>query len=142
MQEAKQAGLIVGVCTTSDVKAAHSVAEKALAGIPLDFVLAGDMVPKKKPDPEIYQLALNNCHLTALECIVVDDSHIGLLAARNAGLRVLVTTNPYTANEDFEGAELVLTCLGDPDGEKATLIAGTPPPGFDGVLHVEQLMAR
>jgi HAD superfamily hydrolase (TIGR01509 family) len=140
MREAKQAGLIVGICTTSDVKAAHVIADQILADISLDFVLAGDMVAKKKPDPEIYLLALKNCDLTATQCIVVEDSHNGLLAAKNAGLRVVVTTNPYTEKEDLAAADLILTCLGDPDGEKAQLVSGSPPPGLDGVLHVDQLM--
>ncbi len=128
MQEANQAGLVIGICTTSDVKAAHAVAYKMLSDIKLEFVLAGDMVTKKKPDPEIYNLALKNCALIPEECIVVEDSRNGLLAAKNAGLRVIATTNPYTEKEDLHEADLILTCLGDPDGEKAARIAGSLSP--------------
>ncbi len=141
MQEANQAGLVIGICTTSDVKAAHAIAYKVLADIKLSFVLAGDMVTKKKPDPEIYNLAMQNCGLGPQECLVVEDSRNGLLAAKNAGLRVVATTNPYTEKEDLHEAELILTCLGDPQGEKAVLKAGSLGPGFDGVLHVAQLAA-
>jgi HAD superfamily hydrolase (TIGR01509 family) len=142
MQEANQAGLIIGICTTSDVNAAHTVAYKILSDIKLDFVLAGDMVTKKKPDPEIYNLAMRNCSLTPTECVVVEDSRNGVLAAKNAGLRVIATTNPYTEKEDLHEADLIMTCLGDPDGEKATLVAGSLDSGFDGVLHVSQVQRK
>jgi len=139
MKEANQAGLLIGVCTTSDVKAAQAIAYQMLSEIKLQFVLAGDMVTKKKPDPEIYNLALKNCALSPAECIVVEDSRNGLLAAKNAGLRVVVTTNPYTAQEDLHEADLILTSLGDPNGEKGALVKGHLGAGFDGVLHVTQL---
>jgi HAD superfamily hydrolase (TIGR01509 family) len=142
MQEANQAGLIIGICTTSDVNAAHTVAYKILSDIKLDFVLAGDMVTKKKPDPEIYNLALKNCSLTPDECVVVEDSRNGVLAAKNAGLRVIATTNPYTEQEDLHESDLILTCLGDQGGEKATLVAGSLAPSFDGVLHVSQVQQK
>ncbi len=141
MREANQAGLVIGICTTSDVNAAHTVAYKILADIKLDFVLAGDMVTKKKPDPEIYNLALKNCNLLPAECVVVEDSHNGVLAAKNAGLRVIATTNPYTEKEDLHEADLILTCLGDADGEKAKLVAGSLA-GFDGVLTVSQVQLK
>ncbi|HEX9013727.1 MAG TPA: HAD-IA family hydrolase, partial [Anaerolineaceae bacterium] len=142
MQEAKAAGLIIGICTTSDVNAAHAIAYKILADVKLDFVIAGDMVGKKKPDPEIYLLALKNCSLSPDEVVVVEDSRNGLMAAKNAGLRVIATTNPYTEKEDLHEADLILTCLGDPDGEKGVLTAGRLDGPFDGVLHVSQVQER
>ena len=142
MKEINQAGLVIGICTTSDVNAAHTVAYKILSDIKLDFVLAGDMVSKKKPDPEIYNLALKNCALNPDECIVVEDSRNGLLAAKNAGLRVIATTNPYTEKENLHEADLILTCLGDPDGEKGILRAGNLGSEFKGFLNMDQVIAQ
>ncbi|OQY37974.1 hypothetical protein B6228_05185 [Candidatus Atribacteria bacterium 4572_76] len=96
MKEAMNRGLKVGICTTSNEKAAHAVAYEILKDIKFDFVLAGDVVKKKKPDPEIYLLALKKGGLKAEECIVVEDSRNGLLAAKAAGMNVVVTTNHYT----------------------------------------------
>jgi len=56
MKEAMNRGLKVGICTTSNEKAAHAVAYEILKDIKFDFVLAGDVVKKKKPNPEIYLL--------------------------------------------------------------------------------------
>ena len=141
MQEAMQAGLRLGVCTTANERSANAIAKGMLGDINLEFVLAGDVVSKKKPDPEIYLLALEKSGLAPEECIVIEDSRNGLLAAKAAGLRAVATTNIYTENEDLSDASIVVTSLGDPDGEKGVLKASDKPIEFDGVLHADQLIA-
>jgi beta-phosphoglucomutase-like phosphatase (HAD superfamily) len=111
-----------------------------LGEIDLEFVLAGDVVSKKKPDPEIYLLALERTGLAPDECIVVEDSHNGILAAKAAGLRAVATTNIYTEKEDLSDASIVVTSLGDPDGEKGILKESHKALEFDGILHVDQLI--
>jgi HAD superfamily hydrolase (TIGR01509 family) len=141
MQEAMQAGLRLGVCTTANERSANAIAKGMLGDIDLEFVLAGDVVSKKKPDPEIYLLALKESGLSPEECIVIEDSRNGLLAAKAAGLRAVATTNIYTEKEDLSDASIVVTSLGDPDGEKGELKQSDKPFEFDGVLHADQLIA-
>lgn len=140
MQEAMKAGLRLVVCTTSDEKAANAIAYKILKDIKFDFVLAGDIVKKKKPDPAIYNLALEKTGLKPDECMVVEDSRNGVLAGKAAGLYVVATTNIYTEKENLSDADIVVTCLGDPDGEKGTLKQGGKGLDYDGVLRVDQLV--
>ncbi|HKZ54262.1 MAG TPA: HAD-IA family hydrolase [Anaerolineales bacterium] len=142
MKEAMAADLRLGVCTTSSEQAAHTIAYKILKDIRFEFVLAGDIVKKKKPDPEIYHLALQKTGLQPGECLVIEDSRNGVLAGKAAAMRVVATTNPYTEQEDLSEADLIVSCLGDPDGERGVLKKA--PPGFaiDGVLHVAQLVAQ
>ena len=139
MEEAMESGLKIAVCTTSNEKAAKAVTEKVLSDIKFDAVLAGDVVSKKKPDPEIYNLALSKLGLKPEECFVVEDSRNGVLAAKAAGLNVVVTTNGYTEKEDVSDGDIIVSCLGDPDGEKAEMRKGDVP-GFDGVLHLNQIV--
>jgi len=136
MQEAMAAGLKIGVCTTSNEQAAKAITEKILSDIKFDIVLAGDVVKNKKPDPEIYNLALSRTGLKADEVMVVEDSRNGVLAAKAAGAHVIVTTNSYTEKEDVSGGDIIVTCLGDPNGEKGRLTKAGPDLKFDGVLHV------
>ena len=56
-------------------------------------VFAGDVVPKKKPDPAIYLLAAKELGVEPGRCVVVEDSHIGVRAAKAAGMRCMVTTS-------------------------------------------------
>ncbi|MBN1147076.1 MAG: HAD-IA family hydrolase [Anaerolineales bacterium] len=139
MKEIAGAGLTIGVCTTSNEKAAHAVAYGILADIPFNFVLAGDIVSKKKPDPEIYNLALSKTGLKPDECLVIEDSRNGVLAAKAAGMHIVATTNVYTEKEDLSDADVIATCLGDKDGEKGILKKGKIE-GYDGVLRLEQLI--
>ncbi|MDY6875431.1 MAG: HAD-IA family hydrolase [Chloroflexota bacterium] len=140
MQEAMDAGLTLGVCTTSNERAAHAVAHNILQDIKFDFVLAGDVVSKKKPDPEIYNLALQKTGLQPEECIVIEDSRNGVLAARAAGMNIVATTNVYTERENLSEADIIVTCLGDPDGEKGKLKQGGEDLDYDGVLQIDQLI--
>ena len=141
MKEVNDAGLLLGICTTSNEKAAQAVVNGLLSDIKFEFVLAGDIVSKKKPDPEIYNLALEKSGFAPDECIVIEDSRNGVLAARAAGLNIVATTNIYTASEDLSDANIKVTCLGDVDGEKGELKAGGEGIDYDGVLRLEQLMA-
>jgi HAD superfamily hydrolase (TIGR01509 family) len=138
MKEAMDSGLKIAVCTTSNEQAAKAITEYILSDIKFDLVLAGDVVSKKKPDPEIYNLALSKLELAPGEAFVVEDSKNGVAAAKAAELQTIVTTNPYTEKEDVSAADIVVSSLGDPDGEKAKLRKGLIP-GFEGVVHVKQL---
>jgi HAD superfamily hydrolase (TIGR01509 family) len=140
MQEAMAAKLKVGVCTTSNEEAAKTLTTQILKDIKFDVVLAGDIVKKKKPDPEIYNLALEKTGLKPTECLVIEDSRNGVLAAKAAGMFVVATTNPYTEKEDLHEADLIVTCLGDPDGEKGKLKQGGEGLAYDGVLRVDQMV--
>lgn len=80
-----------------------------------ECIAAGDVVPAKKPAPDIYHHALRECGLTAADCLAIEDSENGLRAARAAGVPTLVTVSHYTQGQDFSGARLVLDHLGEPE---------------------------
>lgn len=123
IDEAMAAGVQLGVCTTSNPKFIDAVLdlfgpERKAA---FSFVHAGDIVSKKKPDPEIYLLAQQTLGLPATDCIVIEDSRNGLLAATGAGFPTLITTSTYTVEEDFTGAVEVVPELGDAPNVRVTL---------------------
>src|SRR4030067_2162403 len=114
------ASLKIGVCTTSNEQAARTITGKILSDIKFDIILAGDVVSKKKPDPEIYNLALSQTGLKPDEVIVVEDSKNGVLAGKAANNYVIVTTNYYKEKEDVSGGDIIVTCLGGSAGEKGS----------------------
>lgn len=123
---AQDAGWKLGVASTSAEASVHAILEYAIGkerAERFDVFLAGDCVPKKKPAPDIYLLALEKLGVEPAGVLVVEDSRNGLEAAHAAGLRCLVTVNGYTEKEDFSEAILVVSSLGDPDGEQTTVIA-------------------
>ncbi|CAI5994481.1 unnamed protein product [Closterium sp. NIES-65] len=78
----------------------------------LDCFLAGDDVPKKKPDPTIYKIAAHRLGVPPSSCLVVEDSVIGLQAALGAGMRCVITYMPSTKSQDFTGAVTAFDDLG------------------------------
>jgi HAD superfamily hydrolase (TIGR01509 family) len=112
MEEVNADGLLLGICTTSNEKTAEAIRSTMLADIDFEFILAGDCVSKKKPDPEIYEKAVEKAGIRPDEGIVIEDSHIGTAAAKTAGLNVVATVNGYTKDEDMSNADLVLSCFG------------------------------
>lgn len=110
-------GWTVAVASTSAEASVRAVLENAVGPEQAArcHVFAGDVVPHKKPAPDIYLRVLEDLALDPAGCVVVEDSEIGCRAAIAAGLTTVVTTSAYTADEDFTGAALVLPHLGDPD---------------------------
>lgn len=124
VDEALAAGVRLAVCSTSNERSVNAVVEKLLGPrrkAKFDVILAGDVVSKKKPDPEIYSLVLDRLKLKPTECVVVEDNRNGLLAAKGAGMHCVVTTNEYTEDEDFAEADLVVSELGDPPAVQVDL---------------------
>jgi HAD superfamily hydrolase (TIGR01509 family) len=113
--EALEAGVQVAVCSTSNEAAVSGIVRKMLGPkvAAVMRVFAGDVVPKKKPAPDIYLLAAQELGVTPARCVVIEDSHIGLRAAKAAGMRCVVTTSGYTADEDFSQADAVFPEIGN-----------------------------
>ena len=89
-----------------------------------DAIGAGDVVPHKKPAPDIYYWVLDKLKLPATECVAVEDSQNGLKASLAANITTIITTSEYTHSQNFDGAALVLTDLGETN-LPATMIANT-----------------
>ena len=123
--EAHAAGWQLAVCSTSAQASVRAILEHAV-GVEMAarfLVLAGDVVPAKKPAPDIYLLATERLGIEPADAVVVEDSRNGLLAAHGAGLATLVTVNGYTRDEDFSEAALVVSSLGDPEAEPIEVLA-------------------
>lgn len=140
MREAMDADLMIGICTASDQRSSTTIAKTMLPDIDFHFILAGDMVSRKKPDPEIYLRALAIAGIKPDECFVVEDSQKGLQAAKLAGIRAIATTNMFTENEDLGAADIVVNRLGDPEGKKGILKYAKYDLNFDGVMYLDSIL--
>jgi HAD superfamily hydrolase (TIGR01509 family) len=116
VQEAKGEGWGLAVASTSAEESVRGVLDYVVGkDLSAEFlVLAGDIVPKKKPAPDIYNLALERLGISADDSLIIEDSRNGLLAAAAAGVRCLVTLSSYTWEEAMDEALLVVSDLGEP----------------------------
>ena len=144
-EEAAAAGWTLAVASTSaeaSVRAVltHAVGPELAAGF---HVFAGDIVPAKKPAPDIYLHALRELGAETSDTLVIEDSANGLQAALAAGLTTVVTVSSYTVDEDFAGAALVVSSLGDPGGPATEVLsdpAGIRPQPYVRLEHLAAIL--
>ena len=133
--EAREAGLRLAIATTTTPENVTALLRCSLAPDSADWfevIAAGDIVPAKKPAPDIYLWTLQRLQLSALACLAFEDSINGLRASLGAGIPTLVTVNDYTQDQDFSGALAVLDQLGDA-GQPVRLLHGELPAGTEQV---------
>lgn len=129
LREARAEGLRLAIATTTEQENVVALLEHWLGGEAprwFEVIGAGDVVATKKPAPDIYLYVLDRLLLPARRCLALEDSQNGLLSARGAGLKTLVTVNDYTRGHDFSGAALVLDKLGTPE-DGFRVLAGRAP---------------
>jgi HAD superfamily hydrolase (TIGR01509 family) len=140
LEEARGAGLALAIATTTTPANVVHLLESTLGRESVEWfsvIAAGDVVPAKKPAPDVFEYVLRHLNLPAEACLAFEDSANGLQSALGAGLRTVVTVNGYTRHEDLGGALLVLDQFGEPRSPCKVL---TGPEVEGGYLTVDQLM--
>lgn len=141
--EALDAGWLVAVASTSALGSVEAVLDTVIGAdlrSRLAGVFAGDVVPAKKPAPDIYLLALDTLGLAKDEAVVIEDSWGGAQAAAAAGLAHIVTVSHFTADDDFPAATSVVSDLGEAGAPSITL-RGPDLTRADGTITVASLEA-
>ena len=114
--EARAAGLRLAIATTTTLENVLALLRTRLGPESIDWFDAigtGDIVPTKKPAPDIYLWVLDRLELPAADCLALEDSALGLRSALAAGIPVVATESMYTRGQDFTGARAVLSDLSD-----------------------------
>lgn len=147
LHEARAAGLRLAIATTTTPANVEALLLHTLGAESLDWfevIAAGDIVPAKKPAPDIYNYALEKLGLDPSECLAFEDSINGIRASRGANLKTIITINDYTRDDDFSEAVLVLDQFGEPDAPcqvlagEAAVLNGT---AFLDVAALQRLQA-
>jgi HAD superfamily hydrolase (TIGR01509 family) len=140
--EARAQGLILAVATTTTPENVTELLRHSLASDGPEWfqvIAAGDIVPAKKPAPDIYVWAMQQLGLQPEECLAFEDSENGIRSSLGANLRTVVTINDYTREHDFTGALAVLSDLGESDQPYERLdLAGK---GERGMVDLARLQA-
>ncbi|MBZ0069194.1 MAG: HAD family hydrolase [Thiobacillus sp.] len=145
LNEARAAGLRLAIATTTTPENVTVLLEHSLGSSTQDWfevIAAGDIVPAKKPAPDIYHYALEKMGLNPADCLAFEDSENGLRASLGAGLKTLVTVNDYTLDHDFTGAMVVLSDLGEPGAPNRRLAGADLNQPFVDVAYLRALHAN
>ncbi len=105
MQYCKKQGMKIAIASSSPLTVIHDMAHECALESYLDFMVSGENIAKNKPAPDIYLITAKKLGLRPEECIVVEDSPIGIAAAKTAGMFVIAKRHnviPLEQNEaDF-----------------------------------------
>ncbi|MEQ8657818.1 MAG: HAD-IA family hydrolase [Hyphomicrobiales bacterium] len=137
LEQAGQAGLAVGFVSGTDRQVVDAVIEGAVGVSPkhFDLILSGTDAKNAKPNPEIYDFALEQLGLEAQQCVAIEDTVSSGRAAMAAGIPVLFTPGAMTQREDW----------GLVDGQIANLESlGVGPIAIDAlqIWHADQLSQK
>lgn len=143
IDEAADRGVHVGIVTNASEASVrpfleHTMGERLVGRI--DVVVGSGAGVAKKPAPDLYQLALQRLNTTAEHSVAIEDSDIGLQAARAAGLVTVVTVNGNTRAQCFDDAALVVDSLGEVDDPSHALTPDTHAPPLIDVAMLDRLI--
>jgi HAD superfamily hydrolase (TIGR01509 family) len=104
---------IATTTTEANVEALDAAVCGSLRLGQFEAVVGGITVPEKKPNPKVYQVALEKLGLDSSEAIAIEDAEAGVAAARGAGLRCLASPCFYTMGHDLSQATAIVQSLED-----------------------------
>lgn len=139
LAEARAQGVVLAIATTTTEANVTALLRATLGeASPGWFVVigAGDVVPAKKPAPDIYRWVLERLGLHAGDAVALEDSSNGVAAAHGAGLPAVLTRSLYTAGEDAGPVLADLDGLGGADRPAHGTVAGRP---WQGVVDLATL---
>lgn len=117
LRQAKTAHIQLAIATTTTPDNVTALLKQTLGEQSRNWfsiIAAGDIVPRKKPAPDIYQVVLQHLGIPPHLAIAFEDSKNGYESARSADIPVIMTVNAYTQQDIFPKALAVLEHLGEP----------------------------
>jgi HAD superfamily hydrolase (TIGR01509 family) len=124
--EARSAGVRLAIATTTARVNLLALLRGTFAPEAPEWFAAiavGEDADVKKPDPLVYRVALERLDLPASACVAMEDSLIGLRAARAAGIATVVAPSAWTDETDFPGALAVARDLDHGPGDAPVTLA-------------------
>lgn len=95
-----------GIATSNSKELVEAVMEKHKSSQLFDSIHTSCEVKKGKPAPDIYELVASDLNVNPHKCLVFEDVIHGILAGRNAGMKVCAVYDDYTKNDDSRKKEL------------------------------------
>jgi beta-phosphoglucomutase len=89
LSKLKEDGYKIAVCSNSIKNSIHTMLDKSALLPYIDFYISNEDVQHGKPDPEMYNLAINKFGLLPKQCLIIEDNPNGIKAAYASGSHVL-----------------------------------------------------
>jgi HAD superfamily hydrolase (TIGR01509 family) len=113
LQDARRLGMKIGLASSSSCRWVMSHLTRLGLDVCFDCIRGADDVQYVKPDPELYLSVLNGLGVGADEAIALEDSPLGIQAAKRAGVYCVAVPNPLTRRLKLSQADLCLDSLAE-----------------------------
>jgi len=110
----KQRGYTIAIASSGLKKNIDLILQKLNIVEYFDLIVSGEQVIKGKPEPDIFLTISEHYHINPNDCIVIEDSKNGVLAAKAAGMYCVGYYNPGSGKQDLSKADLIINHFNDP----------------------------
>ncbi len=97
-----------GIASSSPTGVIKLVINKLSISDYFSAIVGGEEIKKGKPAPDIFLKAANRLNVKPADCLVIEDSKNGVLAAKAAGMKCVAYKNPNSGNQNLEKADLII----------------------------------
>jgi HAD superfamily hydrolase (TIGR01509 family) len=116
--EIKTAHLPIAIASSSPKLFIEAVVEKIGIGQYFNILLSGEEIERSKPEPDIFLKAAGLLNVNPSECLVVEDSKSGTIAAKKAGMKCIGYQNFNSGNQDLSNADFIVSDIREIDLKK------------------------
>lgn len=102
-------GYKLGLASANNKRAVEAVKDRFGLAKFIDVFIHGELVAKGKPDPEIFLVAAREMGLKPEDCLVIEDTRNGVLAAKRAGMKCIGFRNKNSGAQDLSAADLIVS---------------------------------
>ena len=113
-----EAGIPLALATSSNVRVMNTVLDSFDIRPYFQSILSGGELPESKPHPAIYLISAERLGVAPADCLVIEDTTNGILAAKRAGMYCVAFRNPHSGKQDLSQADRIVDSLSEIDINK------------------------
>lgn len=106
-----EAGIPLALATSSNVRVMNTVLDSFGIRPYFTSILSGGELPESKPNPAIYLISAERLGVAPADCLVIEDTTNGILAAKRAGMYCVAYRNPNSGKQDLSEADEIVDSL-------------------------------
>ena len=108
LSEIARENIKIGIASSSPTKVIELVINKLKLSDYFSAIVGGEEIDRGKPSPDIFFKAAKRLNTKPSDCIVIEDSKNGVLAAKAAGMKCIGFKNPNSGNQNLRAADLII----------------------------------
>ncbi|TDT50372.1 HAD family hydrolase [Fonticella tunisiensis] len=114
----KREGIKIALASSSPMENIELVLEKFGIGDYFESVISGENLERSKPAPDIFLKSAEKLGVNPENCVVIEDSHNGVKAAKAAGMKCVGFKNINSGNQDLSMADIIVYSIEDVNIER------------------------